>query len=165
VYDNEYMGRYVLQWSALSTDPLTHWLIDWVTYGRTDKRTDLFDSLCNYPLKNNPNLSNFNLKLAVNFILCRICGSHELCLLPASVWFLAWLILRLWRWRHVPPKRLLTFNGLHGIISQNIKILFQTILVNVNRNKYPVVRPTWALKPGLTDLLVVGHNVTLTLTC
>jgi hypothetical protein len=40
----------------------------------------------------------------------------------------------------------------------------KTILVNVNRNKYPVVRPTWALKPGLSDRLVVGRNVTLTLT-
>jgi hypothetical protein len=40
----------------------------------------------------------------------------------------------------------------------------KTVLVNVNRNKYPVVRPTWALKPGLTDQLVVGRNVTLTLT-
>jgi hypothetical protein len=39
------------------------------------------------------------------------------------------------------------------------------ILVNVNRNKYPVVRPTWAFKPGLTDRLVVGRNLTLTLTC
>jgi hypothetical protein len=43
-------------------------------------------------------------------------------------------------------------------------LLDKTILVNVNRNKYPVMRPTWALKPGLTDRLVVGHNVTLTLT-
>jgi hypothetical protein len=40
----------------------------------------------------------------------------------------------------------------------------KTILVNVNRNKYPVVSPTWALKPGLTNRLVVGRNVTLTLT-
>jgi hypothetical protein len=39
----------------------------------------------------------------------------------------------------------------------------KTILVNVNRNKYPVVRPTWALNPGLTDWLVVSRNVTLTL--
>jgi hypothetical protein len=39
----------------------------------------------------------------------------------------------------------------------------KTILANVNINKYPVVRPTWALKPGLTDPLVVGRNVTLTL--
>jgi hypothetical protein len=31
-----------------------------------------------------------------------------------SIWFLAWLILRLWRWRrHDSPKRWLTFNGLH----------------------------------------------------
>jgi hypothetical protein len=36
--------------------------------------------------------------------------------------------------------------------------------VNVNRNKYSVVRPTWALKPGLTNRLVVGRNVTLTFT-
>jgi hypothetical protein len=34
----------------------------------------------------------------------------------------------------------------------------------VNRNKYPVVRPSWALKSGLTDRLVVGRKVTLTLT-
>jgi hypothetical protein len=40
----------------------------------------------------------------------------------------------------------------------------KTIHVNVNRNKSPVVRPTWALKPGLTDRLVVGRNVTLTFT-
>jgi hypothetical protein len=38
--------------------------------------------------------------------------------LPASRWFLVWLILRLWRWRqHVPLKRRLTFNGLRGDIS------------------------------------------------
>jgi hypothetical protein len=34
----------------------------------------------------------------------------------------SWLILRLWRWRpHVPPKRRLTFNRLHGVISENIE--------------------------------------------
>jgi hypothetical protein len=34
-------------------------------------------------------------------------------------WFLAWLIIRLWRWRwHVPPKHRWTFNGLHSVISQ-----------------------------------------------
>jgi hypothetical protein len=35
----------------------------------------------------------------------------------------AWsrLILRHWKWRrHVPPKRQLTFNGLHGVIFQKI---------------------------------------------
>jgi hypothetical protein len=36
--------------------------------------------------------------------------------------FLAWLILQPWRWRrHVPPKRRLTFNGLHGVLSQKIQ--------------------------------------------
>jgi hypothetical protein len=36
-----------------------------------------------------------------------------------SRWFLARHCLRSWRWRwHVPPKRWLTFNGIHGVISQ-----------------------------------------------
>jgi hypothetical protein len=34
-------------------------------------------------------------------------------------WFLAWIILPHIRWReHVPPKRLLTFKVLHGVIPQ-----------------------------------------------
>jgi hypothetical protein len=46
--------------------------------------------------------------------------------LPPSCWFPAWTILRPGRWRqHVSPKRYLIFNGLHGVISQNIK-LFST---------------------------------------
>jgi hypothetical protein len=41
-----------------------------------------------------------------------------------SRWFLARLILRPWRWRrYVSPKRRLTFNGLHGVISQKIVLL------------------------------------------
>jgi hypothetical protein len=39
-------------------------------------------------------------------------------LLPASRWFLARLIIRLRRWRHIPPKRRLTFNGLYDVISR-----------------------------------------------
>jgi hypothetical protein len=43
----------------------------------------------------------------------------HLCLLPASRSFLAWLILRTWRWRrYVQPKCWLTFNGLHSAVSQ-----------------------------------------------
>jgi hypothetical protein len=34
----------------------------------------------------------------------------------------------------------------------------------INGNKYQVVRPSWGLNPGLTDRLVVGRKVTLTLT-
>jgi hypothetical protein len=42
--------------------------------------------------------------------------------------FLVWLILRPWRWRrHAPPKRRLTFNWLHGVISQKTD-LFITII-------------------------------------
>jgi hypothetical protein len=47
------------------------------------------------------------------------CSPLKFCLLPTTSWFLAWLILRPCRWRrYVPPKRLLTFNGPHGVISQ-----------------------------------------------
>jgi hypothetical protein len=49
-------------------------------------------------------------------------------------------------------------------VINKIPVIDKTILVNVNRNKYPVVRPSWALKPGLTDRLVVCRKVTLTLT-
>jgi hypothetical protein len=42
-----------------------------------------------------------------------------------SRWFLARLIPRPWRWRrHVPPKRRLTFNGLHFVISQKIELFY-----------------------------------------
>jgi hypothetical protein len=45
----------------------------------------------------------------------------------ASCWFLAWRILQPWRLRrHVTPQCRLTFNGLHGVISQKI-LLFITI--------------------------------------
>jgi hypothetical protein len=52
---------------------------------------------------------------------------------PLSCWF-ARLILWSWRWRrYVPPKRRLTFNGLHGILSKNILLfnidLYLIILV------------------------------------
>jgi hypothetical protein len=40
-----------------------------------------------------------------------------------SSWFFARLIFRAWRWRrYVPPKRRLTFTGLHGVISQKTEL-------------------------------------------
>jgi hypothetical protein len=48
-------------------------------------------------------------------------------MLPASPWFLVWLILRAWRFRwHVPPKRQLSFNGQHGVISYKSEHLVTT---------------------------------------
>jgi hypothetical protein len=44
--------------------------------------------------------------------------------------------------------------------SEGALVIDKIILVNVNRNKYQVVRPSWALKPGLTDRLVVGGKIT-----
>jgi hypothetical protein len=50
-----------------------------------------------------------------------------------SRWFLAWFILRPWRRRrHVPPKRRLTFNGLHGVISQKIELFLTTAVRTAN---------------------------------
>jgi hypothetical protein len=54
-------------------------------------------------------------------------------------------------------------NDRPNLSSEGAPIIDKTILVNVNRNKYPVVRPSWALKPGLTDQLAVGRKVILTL--
>jgi hypothetical protein len=46
--------------------------------------------------------------------------------------FLVWLILRLWRWRwSVPPKRRLSFNGLHEVISQKIVLFIPTAVTNL----------------------------------
>jgi hypothetical protein len=43
--------------------------------------------------------------------------------MPVS-WFLAWFILRPWRWRrHISPKCLLTFNGLHCVVTQKIELI------------------------------------------
>jgi hypothetical protein len=55
-------------------------------------------------------------------------------------------------------------NDRSDLSSEGAPVIDKTILVNVNRNKYQVVRPSWALKPGLTDRLLVGRKVTLTLT-
>jgi hypothetical protein len=55
-------------------------------------------------------------------------------------------------------------NDRPDLSSEGAHAIDKTIFVNVKRNKYPVVRPTWFLKPGLTDRLVVSRNVTLTLT-
>jgi hypothetical protein len=56
-----------------------------------------------------------------------LCGPSKVNLF--SRWFLAWLILRPWRWRwYVPPKRQLTFNRLHSIIFQTKK-LFNSLFI------------------------------------
>jgi hypothetical protein len=50
-----------------------------------------------------------------------------------SRWFLAWLILRPWRWRrHVLPKRRLTFSGLYGVIYQKIELFIATAVRTSN---------------------------------
>jgi hypothetical protein len=53
--------------------------------------------------------------------------------LPASRRFLAWLILLPCRWRrHVSSELRLNFNGLHGIIPQNIGLFITTAVGTSN---------------------------------
>jgi hypothetical protein len=57
-------------------------------------------------------------------------------LLPASRLFLAWLILRPWRWRwQVPPKLLLTFNRFRGLISQKIEFCINVNCMDQNSSR------------------------------
>jgi hypothetical protein len=54
----------------------------------------------------------------------------RLSLLPASFWFLTWLILRSWRWRwHVPPKLRLAFKGLQDAVVQKKTVTFKIRIV------------------------------------
>jgi hypothetical protein len=56
------------------------------------------------------------------------------CLLPASRWILAWLILRPWKFRrHVRRRRPLTSNGIYDIISQSTELFLTTAV----RTSYP----------------------------
>jgi hypothetical protein len=53
-----------------------------------------------------------------------------------SRWFLARLIPRPWRWRrYFPPKRRLTYNGLHGVISLKIALFITTAVITYNPTK------------------------------
>jgi hypothetical protein len=61
-------------------------------------------------------------RLCIDLINHSFGGTSFLHLLPALCFFSAWLILRPWRLRrHVPLKRRLSFNRLHGVLSQNTK--------------------------------------------
>lgn len=54
---------------------------------------------------------------------------------------LSWIILQPWRWRRrAPPKRPLTFKGLHFHISQNIEIFTQVVFLFLSRSLYCVWR-------------------------
>jgi hypothetical protein len=65
------------------------------------------------------------MKTAILGDVCSLSRVQELlCLLPPSRCLLDWLILLPWRWRrYIPPKRRLTSNGLHVVISQKVLLL------------------------------------------
>jgi hypothetical protein len=62
---------------------------------------------------------------------------RRISLQPSSCCFLAWLILWHSRWRrHVAPKRLFTFNELHGFISHKTELLLALLLLFLLGNPY-----------------------------
>jgi hypothetical protein len=61
-----------------------------------------------------------------DLIIRKARNQHEVGSKLCFAWFLVRLILRPWRWRwYIPPKRWLTFNNLHGIISQKTVLFLQ----------------------------------------
>jgi hypothetical protein len=64
----------------------------------------------------------------LTLLLVQSMGTDGLTCKFSSCWFLTWLALQPWRWRwHVPVKHLLTFTGLHSIISQKIELLITRV--------------------------------------
>jgi hypothetical protein len=65
------------------------------------------------------NIQDRSISQARNQSKCRWQGEPQIQL---SCWFLAWFILRPWRWRRrAPQKRRLTFNEPHGVIFQTLE--------------------------------------------
>jgi hypothetical protein len=87
---------------------------------------------------------------------------------------LAWFIFRPWRGRrHVPPKRRLTFNGLHGYISQKTEFFITTAVRTSNTTQihlyfngipipttasYPIIScSSWSQRPMSLFILISSH--------
>jgi hypothetical protein len=101
------------------------------------------------------------------FRVCRIWGFHsggyeeyqllgynDTCLLTG---FLLNLFLLPWWWRrYVPPKRLLTLNGLHGVISQKL-ILF--ILGYYSTRNFANFTGNWYFSGSKIYAWIFGHVV------
>jgi hypothetical protein len=51
-----------------------------------------------------------------------------------AVSYLAYSLTLIWE-RHVPPKRRITFNGLHGVISQKVQAILTTAVRSSDRTQ------------------------------
>jgi hypothetical protein len=84
--------------------------------------------------------------------------------------FLAWLTLQLWRWkRHIRQKCLLTFNRLHGTISQKIKLITTAVITSESKqswiNSSFAMLITNGLWIHLTQIRVKNVTALLELSC
>jgi hypothetical protein len=81
-----------------------------------------------------------------------------LCLLPLSLGFFASFVLGPKRWRHVSPNCRYTFNGIHGVIYQEIKLFITTavrISNPINFSSFFVFLPSCCyLQEGIHDCLL-----------
>jgi hypothetical protein len=59
-----------------------------------------------------------------------------LCLLPASYWFLAWIVPRPWRWRQYVTLKRVNFSGLHSVIYQKMEPFITTASRTLNPTYY-----------------------------
>jgi hypothetical protein len=94
--------------------------IDWAQVNRFYLKTETESSLRNVIFWNiNRTMfldKNRTLDNVQKQNICNMTVLLNFRLLPSSSWILECLIILLWSWRrHVPPKRLLTSNGLHGV--------------------------------------------------
>jgi hypothetical protein len=65
-----------------------------------------------------------------------------------------------WRWRrYVPPKRQLTFNGLHGVISQKT-VLFITTAVRTSNPTFGIVGLRFEVGTFRIRCRITNHNFT-----
>jgi hypothetical protein len=91
---------------------------------------------------------------------CRLHLQSSACHL-LSRWFLALLILQTWKWRlYGAPKRRLTLNGLHSVISQKMILFITTAVITSNHTcNYSVWSSDMVVRHYLDSRLTDGGEV------
>jgi hypothetical protein len=87
--------------------------------------------------------------------------AKHLCFLPTSHWILPWIILSPQKWRrYVPLKRRVSFNWLHGVISQKMVFCITTAVRNSDAT-YSFRRSEWKIycneQYGVDINLLISH--------
>jgi hypothetical protein len=123
------------------------WKMNWK--GRARRRLRYFRSICFYTSRKTASFraNNWNRDILktihVYVLITRLRRSVEpqrTCLQHASRCYIAWPILRPWRWkRHFSLKRRMTFNGLHDMASQDIEPFITTTVRTWNPKHFGLI--------------------------